>query len=98
MNIDPVLQPHLEDLVNMEHPIIENMADRMKLVFYDYVDRLHERHIRNTLRRKAEILSLEKESGTEEDIIDKFEEQVTPEIEELKKIFLDRKQRRQIIA
>ena len=98
MNIDPVLQPHLEDLVNMEHPIIENMADRMKLVFYDYVDRLHERHIRNTLRRKAEILSSEKESGTEEDIIDKFEEQVTPEIEELKKIFLDRKQRRQIIA
>ena len=70
----------------------------MKLVFYDYVDRLHERHIRNTLRRKAEILSSEKESGTEEDIIDKFEEQVTPEIEELKKIFLDRKQRRQIIA
>jgi DNA primase len=98
MNIDPVLQPHLQDLINMEHPVIENKADKIKLVFYDYVDRLHERHIRNTLRRKAEILSSEKESGTEGDIIDKFEEQVTPEIEELKKIFLDRKQRRQIIA
>jgi DNA primase len=98
MNIDPVLQPHLESLLKKEHPIITSTEDKLTLVFYDYVDRLHEKHVRDTLRRKAEILSSETDTEVQDDIVDRFEEQVTPEIEELKKIFLDRKQRRQIRA
>jgi DNA primase len=97
-NIDPVIYPHLESLLTKKHPPIEGMEDKINLIFYDYIDRLHEKHIRNALRRKAEVLASESGMEMQDDVIGKLEEQVAPEIEELKRIFTDRKQRRQIRA
>jgi DNA primase len=97
-NIDTAVRPHLDDLIQRDHPALEGLDNKEKLVFYDYVDRLHEKHVRNALRRKAEILSSEENADIQDDIIRKLEEQITPERERFEKIFLDRKQRRQIRA
>lgn len=97
-NTDPAIHLHLDKLINKPNPPAEQFEGKMKLIFFDYVDRLHEKHIRNIIKRKAEFLLSESKLDSDEYGTEKMEQQFSSEVEEFKKIFAGRKQRRQIQA
>ncbi len=97
--LDTGLLPHFENIIGKKFPATDAQnEDYRRRSFYDCLDRLNELRSRMTAVRKAELLAQEAEGEGAESELQKLEEHGMGEVEELKKIFNERKQRKQIAA
>lgn len=54
-NLDPLLHPHLDNLLQMQYPPLGG-SERIKKIYHSYASRLREKYHRNMLYREAAIL------------------------------------------
>jgi DNA primase len=81
-SLDPATQEHFNSLIVRELPGTE-IEER----YADCILRLRERYLRNLERKKAELLTLEAETGDRSTVLAKNEELGIKNTEELKRIF-----------
>ncbi len=80
--LDPALQQHYQNLCSRALP-----SDQIEERLADCSLQLRERYLRALQRRNAEILALEAESGTQDSVLARLQEQGTEISKELAKIF-----------
>jgi DNA primase len=86
MHLDPILQPYLDHLLQMQYPPLGS-SERIKRVYYSYANRLQERYHKNMLFREAALLDAQGEE------VDRITGGIT-HAKSLKEIYEERTKRR----